>query len=66
MAVNYLSVMVCPFIVDFFRDMMHAHGETFPFMFNAAMTVLVMIAAWIGRGGYALGLDPSYYTSKKK
>lgn len=66
MAVNYLSVMVCPFIVDFFRDVMHANGETFPFMFNAALTVLVMIAAWIGRSGYTLGLDSSYYSSKKK
>lgn len=66
MAVNYLSVMVCPFIVDFFRDVMHAHDETFPFMFNAALTVLVMIAAWVGRSGYTLGLDSSYYTSKKK
>lgn len=66
MAVNYLSVMVCPFIVDFFRDVMHAHGETFPFMFNAALTVLVMIAAWVGRSGYTLGLDSSYYSSKKK
>ena len=66
MAVNYLSVMVCPFIVDFFRDVMHANGETFPFMFNAALTVLVMIAAWVGRSGYTLGLDSSYYSSKKK
>ena len=66
MAVNYLSVMVCPFIVDFFRDVMHAHGETFPFMLNAALTVLVMIAAWVGRSGYTLGLDSSYYSSKKK
>lgn len=65
MAVNYLSVMVCPFIVDSFRWLLHAHGERFPFVFNAALTVMVFIAAWIGRNGYTFGLDRSYYGKKR-
>lgn len=65
MAVNYLSVMVCPFIVDSFRWLLHAHGERFPFVFNAALTVMVFIAAWIGRNGYTFGLDRTYYGKKR-
>lgn len=40
-------------------------GERFPFVFNAALTVMVFIAAWIGRNGYTFGLDRSYYGKKR-
>lgn len=31
MSVNYLAVMVCPFIVDFFRHVFGTHSDRFPF-----------------------------------
>lgn len=31
MAMNYLAVMVCPFIVDLFRHLFGTHSDRFPF-----------------------------------
>ena len=37
MAMNYLAVMICPFIMDMFRHLFHTHSDRFPFFFNAAL-----------------------------
>ena len=61
MAVNYLAVVVCPFIVDGFRDLFHTKSELFPFIFCGALLAIVFIVAVIGRRDWTLGLDDSYY-----
>ena len=61
MAMNYLAVLVCPFFVDLFRKLFHAHGEHFPFLFNALLVVIVAFVAWRRRGSFTLGLDEDYY-----
>lgn len=61
MAMNYLAVMVCPFVVDFFRDLFHAHGEHFPFVFNAALTLLMAVVTAWRRADFTLGLGEEYY-----
>ena len=62
MAMNYLAVMVCPFLVDGFRWICGMHGDRFPFLFNALLTLLVALWAWGVRGrSFVFGLDRSYY-----
>ena len=63
MAMNYLAVMVCPFIVDLFRHLFHTHSDRFPFFFNAAAVLVMVIVTWRCRGNFTLGLDESYYKS---
>lgn len=61
MAVNYLAVVACPFIVDGFRDLFHTKSELFPFIFNGALLGITLIIAVAGRRDWTLGLDESYY-----
>ena len=46
MAMNYLSVLLCPFIVDFFQSLFHTHSQEFPFIFNLCVTVLALLWAY--------------------
>lgn len=61
MSVNYLAIVLCPFIIDLLRNILHMHGERFPFLLNAALAFLAVLFAWRYRSNYALGLDKSYY-----
>lgn len=61
MAMNYLAVMICPFVVDLFRDLFHTHGEHFPFLFNAVLVVVMAAVTWLRRADFTLGLDAVYY-----
>lgn len=61
MAMNYLAVMVCPFIVDLLRRLFHTHSDRFPFFFNAALVLAAALLTYRRRGTFTLGLDDSYY-----
>ena len=61
MAMNYLAVMICPFIVDLFRHLFHTPSNRFPFFFNAALALVVALVAWRRRENFTLGLEESYY-----
>ncbi len=61
MAVNYLAVVVCPFILDGFRKLFHTKSELFPFMFCGVLLAIMFIVAIFGRRDWTLGLDTSYY-----
>lgn len=61
MSVNYLAVLVCPFLVDLFREIFHTHSDRFPFFFNATLVALMAGVTWFRRSGYTFGLDNSYY-----
>lgn len=63
MAMNYLAVMVCPFIMDLLRHLFHTHSDRFPFFFNAALVLGVAVLTWYRRGNFTLGLEESYYKS---
>ena len=47
MAMNYLAVLLCPFIVDFFQSLFHVRSQEFPFIFNLSITILALI--WVYR-----------------
>lgn len=61
MAMNYLAVMICPFLVDLFRDIFSTHSDRFPFFFNAALVLVVAVVAFRRRDHFTLGLEESYY-----
>ncbi len=45
MAMNYLAVLLCPFIIDLFELIFHTKSQHFPFIFNLVLTgILILIA----------------------
>ena len=54
MAMNYLAVMICPFIMDMFRHLFHTHSDRFPFFFNAALVFALAAVTWFRRGNFTL------------
>ena len=61
MVVNYLAIVICPFIIEGFRDLFHAKSELFPFILNGVISALMFIIALLARKNWTLGLDESYY-----
>ena len=44
MAMNYLAILLCPFIINIFKDMLHIETQQFAFIFN--MAIALIAAAW--------------------
>lgn len=63
MSVNYLAIVVCPFIIDFFKNLFHAGNNRFPFIFNAVLVLLFMGWAYWRRNSFVYGMNPAYYQS---
>ena len=64
MAANYIAIILCPFIIDFARKIVHSHSHTFGFALNAIIAAIVAFVALLGRRDFVLGLDKSYYQDK--
>lgn len=61
MAMNYLAVMVCPFLMDLFREIFSTSSDRFPFIFNAVLVFVLAIVTFFRRDNFTLGLEESYY-----
>lgn len=46
MAMNYIAILACPFIIDFFGWLLYFDMQQFPFAFNLAITISVAVYAW--------------------
>lgn len=55
MAMNYLAVLLCPFIVDFFQSLFHVRSQEFPFIFNLCITILALIWAYRRKKDFLFG-----------
>ena len=44
MAMNYLAILLCPFIINVFKDMFHIETQQFAFIFN--MVIALAAAVW--------------------
>lgn len=42
MVMNYLAILLSPFITDFFQWIFHTGSQEFPFIFNLCITILIM------------------------
>lgn len=51
MAVNYLAILVAPFIMDVVDRLFHTSQHTFAFMFNGVVTLIMALLSLRGRGG---------------
>ena len=61
MAMNYLAVMICPFILSMLHTLFHTHSEHFGFRFNAVLVLIMLLVAVFDRKGFVLGLDERYF-----
>lgn len=46
MVMNYLAILLSPFITDFFQWVFHTKSQEFPFIFNLCITILAMYWAY--------------------
>ena len=46
MVMNYLAILLSPFITDFFQWILHTGSQEFPFIFNLCITILIMYWAY--------------------
>ena len=65
MTVNYVAVVVCPFVVDFAKEIFRQKAESFPFVASAVLVAMVALLALLLRKSFVLGLDESYYRARE-
>lgn len=61
MAMNYLAVMICPFILSLLHTLFHTQNEHFGFRFNTLVVLILTLVAVVDRKGFVLGLDERYF-----
>lgn len=53
MMMNYLAILLCPFIIDFFQTtVFHVKSQQFAFVFNLCLTVLMLVWSYAKRGSF--------------
>lgn len=52
MVMNYLAILLAPFITDFFQSIFHTSSKEFPFVLNLCITVLAIGWACISRKSF--------------
>lgn len=52
MVMNYLAILLSPFITDSFQHLFHSHSKEFPFIFNLCVTLLAMYWAYARRKSF--------------
>lgn len=52
MSMNYLAILLCPFIVDFFQSLFHVESQQFAFAFNLCITLVAIVWAYIKRNSF--------------
>ena len=52
MAMNYLAILLCPFIIDFFQSMLHVKSQQFAFIFNLCIALVTTIWAYVKRDSF--------------
>lgn len=52
MAMNYLAILLCPFIIDFFQSLLHVKTQQFAFIFNLCITLAAAVWAYVKRDSF--------------
>lgn len=52
MMMNYLAILIYPFLVDFFQKLFHTQSQEFPFVFNLLITVAAFFWAYLRRNTF--------------
>lgn len=56
LAINYVAVTVAPFIIDLFQKILGNTSERFPFYFNLAISLAILVTIYINRQNFAFTL----------
>lgn len=60
MSVNYLAILLCPFIVDMFAGLFRSSSSAdFPFLLNALLTLIATVPCYRYRDGFVFGMTDS-------
>lgn len=57
MVMNYLAILLSPFITDFFQWIFHTGSQEFPFIFNLCITILIMYWAYAKKKNSCLAIS---------
>lgn len=49
MMMNYLAILLYPFIIDFLQNLFHTQSQEFPFVFNLLITIITFFWAYLRR-----------------
>ena len=49
MMMNYLAILLYPFIIDFLQNLYHTQSQEFPFVFNLLITIVTFFWAYLCR-----------------
>ena len=49
MAMNYVAILICPFVIKLFKVLLHEHSELFAFQLNTVLAAFALLAALIYR-----------------
>lgn len=52
MAMNYLAILLCPFIINVFKDMLHIETQQFAFIFNMIIALAAAVWAYFKQGTF--------------
>lgn len=52
MAMNYLAILLCPFIIDVFKDLFHIETQQFAFIFNMIIALGAAVWAYIEQDSF--------------
>lgn len=52
MMMNYLAILLCPFIIDYFQSLFHVRSQEFAFVFNLGITVMALVWAYTKRNTF--------------
>lgn len=52
MAMNYLAILLCPFIINVFKDILHIETQQFAFIFNMIIALAAAVWAYIKQDSF--------------
>ncbi|WP_455628059.1 MFS transporter [Parabacteroides chinchillae] len=52
MSMNYLAILSCPFIIDFFQSMFDIKSQQFAFIFNGCIALIAAVLAYVKRDSF--------------
>ncbi|SEF52711.1 MFS transporter [Parabacteroides chinchillae] len=52
MSMNYLAILSCPFIIDFFQSMFDIKSQQFAFIFNGCIALIAAVFAYVKRDSF--------------
>lgn len=52
MAMNYLAILLCPFIINLFKDLFHIETQQFAFIFNLVIALIAAVWAYMKQDSF--------------